>query len=1472
MATATDAILTFDLRTQPKKIIVEDAIDYGVLGWDINDVVCVITFTGPEGVIYGNTDYNNPDIVPATSRFLNKTIALPLDPETEYEEVLHGNYTLKVTWYNSVLEATEVFLETYSFTFNEPVIENTTVSGPYSGTLTSTDDTDYGSNVFLLTREHRIQYPTQLPGPPADIVSSLAEVVVDPIYTNQWTIIITSSVEYRNPDLLRILWDDSDTFYHCVYGSCIESMQEVIDTALQVYIDDTPAQAFNQEAYQKRLVTINVAWHLLNVAYQQNNVEEADKQSYVIQEAVEWTGSGTCGGSTSELVIPCPPYVGGTGPGVDYEFTNGLTEVGGVPPQVKLGGTLIENTTINTDTYTLLMQGSSGGSIVNHSVSVSNGVLSSHSNSSTEGRVYVESDKVTLERADIVTPANTRGYEVTSNGLVEKADYTSGYVDRTLVAKSYVDDSFLLKTDGSFNAYTEKAVPVNDDIILIEDSATGYVKKKIKVSSLAGGVGVSTFLELTDTFSSYAGLGSQALIVNSAEDAVETQDLTLTYLHIPTAGQIEGLTNKAVPVGADKIIIEDSEDSWNKKEINLSDIPIASTTFISQSDTPSSYTGFGGYYLVVNGTEDAVEFTSAGFVPVTGGTFTGVVTFATTNSRSIVVQKTGSGGSPGIPEGALNLISFKDGDGDEQGYVGIDASGNLVLKTSVSGAKVYADGNFDVNGNITLTGTVDGVDIAAFKAAYDIHTHDFTTDITGKPTTLAGYGITDAITTITADFANQFTEKSSGVAGDRIVIEDSADSYAKKYLQVGNLPTSALAFTSLTDVPSTYSGQGDYLVRVTTAETGLEFFDADGLWISTAAGTLNALTQKVTPTTSDILIIEDAADSYTQKKITISSLPVSGGGGSGITSIEHRYDSTTTDGDPGNGFFRLNNATLSSVTFIYIDNLNWWGSNVRTILANLASDDILYIQQVGSSDRAVTYQLSGSVDTSNANYIKIPVSYVSATSLAIQANQNCGFITHYEDPRFTYSLSVVESSGAVSLTNDVASPGNSYYYGTNASGVKGWYLLDAGTFGTFVSLTDTPSSYAGNGLKGVRVNSGATALEFYTITSYTFPQSVNESSGTVTLVNDVLSPGASKYYGTNASSAKGWYDLPSGSVSFGAENQIPTVNSTTDDFDYDANFTWNATTFELGGNYNTLSSATILRSTTLGTVTENNNIRESYSSGKYFMERYYAGSWHPMITVDNEDSGNANIFIGDYTGDVSTSAYGTVAIGSYALSKITNPFDNTGVGYAAGNNLTTGGGNTLLGSNTGNSLTTANGCVFVGYSAGTHETGSNKFFVDNQSRTNEAIARVSSLFYGEFNATPSSQLFRINAGVELTQLSTGYKSGQLCIDTTSKVVYVLDDTYTALTSNSSVSWDTSAGLNKTWSINGSYTLTFTNFASGMSGDVKITVTSAGTITLAASGVTFKGNGSLTSLSIGTYHLAWVCTSATTIEWNIALYT
>ena len=97
----------------------------------------------------------------------------------------------------------------------------------------------------------------------------------------------------------------------------------------------------------------------------------------------------------------------------------------------------------------------------------------------------------------------------------------------------------------------------------------------------------------------------------------------------------------------------------------------------------------------------------------------------------------------------------------------------------------------------------------------------------------------------------------------------------------------------------------------------------------------------------------------------------------------------------------------------------------------------------------------------------------SAITCAITAgllqNLNLGGVS------FVSSLTLV--SGTASLLNDSASPGNSYYYGTNGSGTKGFFVLPAG-LGIPIPTSDggTGSTANANAANGVVVLDASSKL------------------------------------------------------------------------------------------------------------------------------------------------------------------------------------------------------------------------------------------------------------------------------------------------------------------------------------------------------------------------------------------------------------
>jgi hypothetical protein len=128
-------------------------------------------------------------------------------------------------------------------------------------------------------------------------------------------------------------------------------------------------------------------------------------------------------------------------------------------------------------------------------------------------------------------------------------------------------------------------------------------------------------------------------------------------------------------------------------------------------------------------------------------------------------------------------------------------------------------------------------------------------------------------------------------------------------------------------------------------------------------------------------------------------------------------------------------------------------------------------------------------------------------------------------------------------------------------------------------------------------------------------------------------------------------------------------------------------------------------------------------------------------------TGNSNVGVGYQTLLANLAGEYNFAGGFEALKANNIGVENTAVGTYALRGNTSGDYNTAVGLSALGTQIIGNSNVALGYYAGNYETGSNAFYVNNQNRTNTAGDKASSLMYGTFNATASSQTLVINAAL-----------------------------------------------------------------------------------------------------------------------------
>jgi hypothetical protein len=310
-------------------------------------------------------------------------------------------------------------------------------------------------------------------------------------------------------------------------------------------------------------------------------------------------------------------------------------------------------------------------------------------------------------------------------------------------------------------------------------------------------------------------------------------------IHDNVAGEINAITEKASPVGADVIVIEDSAGAgWTKKKVQITNLPAGSPSF----GIPTGNIDIGD--SAIEGTsgdstradhQHAFTAPGAGYPQDVAATESDGT--ATTPARSDHVHAHGSGYSEDAHHTKLHSSTHDDGGTDEisvEGLATASVDTSTALRPDGLGGLAFSDVDWG--------------------------------DLTGIPSPVDADAIHDNV----ADEINQITVKGSPVGADVLVIEDSAASWAKKKITITSL------------------GATDELVSITGSDTTAGYLDSkltvtEGVQKAVqnpgGAETLqlkmdvNGLTEELTPASGDFFVLYDGVN---HKKVDYDNMP--GGG------------------------------------------------------------------------------------------------------------------------------------------------------------------------------------------------------------------------------------------------------------------------------------------------------------------------------------------------------------------------------------------------------------------------------------------------------------------------------------------------------------------------------------------------------------------------------------------------------------------
>ena len=276
------------------------------------------------------------------------------------------------------------------------------------------------------------------------------------------------------------------------------------------------------------------------------------------------------------------------------------------------------------------------------------------------------------------------------------------------------------------------------------------------------------------------------------------------------------------------------------------------------------------------------------------------------------------------------------------------------------------------------------------------------------------------------------TEKTTTAPDDLLIIEDSADGYAKKAVKVSAVATTA----GSTDANAIHKN---------------------------VAGEINGILTKATPAQSDVLVIEDSADSWNKKKVTVSALPAPAHTHpiGEVTNLQTELDGKEPVINPKRSAFNKDFGTGPGT--VAEGNHNHSGvyapvshnhqiSDVANLQTQLDGKEPVFTKNTAFNKNFGTG--NGDVARGDHNHSGVYEPVINPKNTAFNKNFGTtagtvaeGNHTHAGMGDMLKSVYDTNDDGVVDKAADVgaAAPGNSRYWGTDAAGAKGYHPLPAGT-------------------------------------------------------------------------------------------------------------------------------------------------------------------------------------------------------------------------------------------------------------------------------------------------------------------------------------------------------------------------------------------------------------------------------------------